>query len=272
MTDKRARLALITGAAHGLGRCLAGEAAASGHDLILADRDTLALASVAEDLAGRHGCGVQVFHGDLSERKANHALSAKALEGRAPDIVVLNAGVGWEGDFLAMPADRRRAMIGLHMTGPTEMIALLAPAMARSDGGRFLIVASIAALMPGPRMALYHATKSYLLMLGRSLAEEWHRRPLTVTVLCPGLLRTRFFRLAGMDDDRRLFHNPLLPPMTPEAAARAGWRAMMRGQRECVPGLRYRLTMGLTRLLPQRMQASGVRNLHRTPRSRRARP
>ena len=120
--------------------------------------------------------------------------------------------------------------------------------MQAAGGGRILNVASTAAFMPGPNMAVYHATKAYVLSLSEAVAKELRTSAVSVTVLCPGATQTAFFDAAGMEGVRLL---KLTRPAAAPAVARAGWQAMMRGRRILVPGVMNRLFAFAPRLAPR---------------------
>ena len=242
-------LALVTGASSGIGRELARLLAQDGHDLALVARRRELLEELAGELTSS-GATVVVLPQDLSEEGAATALAGElAARGLRPEVLVNNAGVGTSGFFAETPLDRELAMIRINVVAPTELTKLLLPAMLERRRGRILNVASTAAFQPGPLMAVYYATKAYLLSFSEALANETAGTGVTVTALCPGPTRTRFQQKAGVAESR-LFHSPLVSDVEP--VARAGYEGMKRGRRVVVPGLANKVLVQAERLTPRR--------------------
>jgi short-subunit dehydrogenase len=155
---------LITGASSGIGRELALIFSENKSNLILVARSQSKLEELAQELRARHGVRVSVFAKDLSEPGAAEALDADLREARLTvDVLVNNAGFGVHGLFAEIELERQRQMIQLNMLALTELCRLLLPGMRERGRGGILNVASTAAFQPGPFMAVYYATKSYVL-------------------------------------------------------------------------------------------------------------
>ncbi|MBE2275064.1 MAG: SDR family NAD(P)-dependent oxidoreductase [Rhodobacteraceae bacterium] len=243
---------LITGASEGLGREFAQLAAADGHMLILSARRTELLEAVAADLSGRFGVEALVLPADLSVEGEAEKLWARAVAGgREISILVNNAGLAAGGGF-ADPAlwAREYASVMVNVLSATVLMKAAAVEMAQRGQGRILNVASAAAFMPGPGMAVYHATKAYLLSLSEAAAAELAPAGVTVTALCPGATRTDFFRAGGFADETLIQR---LPMPTAQSVAAAGWTAMKRGRRITVTGIDNRIFAFLPRLVPRRL-------------------
>lgn len=245
--------ALITGASEGLGRDFARLAAADGLSLVISARRTALLEDLAAELRAAHGIKVAVIPADLSiEGEAEH-LWETACAGRDIDVLVNNAGLGAMTGF----ADREQwsreyASVMVNVLSATVLMKEAAVAMVARGGGRILNVASAAGFMPGPGMAVYHATKAYLLSLSEGAGSELAGTGVTVTALCPGATRTAFFSAGGAAGASFI---QKLPMPASDRIASAGWRAMKAGRRVAVTGLDNRLFTFMTRLLPRRLVA-----------------
>lgn len=242
--------ALITGASEGLGREFALCAAEAGLNLILAARQGDKLRALGADLAQRYGVQALAVEADLSKPGAGAALWQKAIEGRRVTALVNNAGLGANGAFGSTIAARESAVMAVNMTALTELMQSAVQTMKAQGAGRILNVASTAAFMPGPGMAVYHASKAYVLSLSEAVAEELKGTPVTVTALCPGATATHFAADAGIENIA-IFRNTRLP--SAESVARAGWRAMGAGKRRHVPGAMNKIFAFLPRILPRRL-------------------
>lgn len=229
-----ARWTLITGASEGLGVEFARLAAAEGRDLTLVARQGAKLERLAGELRAKHRIAVEVWPADLSDPAAVEALWRQISLRRHVEIVVNSAGLGYNGPFADPGFDREMASLMVNVVALTILTKRAVAHMARQGGGRILNLGSTAGFMPGPNMAVYHATKAYVLSLGEAVAEELRGTPVTVTTLCPGATATNFARDAGMEGIT-LF--TALPPASAARVARAGWRAMHRGRRVKVTGM-----------------------------------
>ena len=251
MTGKGA--ALITGASAGIGLELAKLFAADGHDLILVARRAETLNSLATELRQRLGIAAHVRPADLSDPAAPSQLCDwVAAQGLAVDILVNNAGFGALGPFADLPVERQLGIVDLNVRALTELTHRFLPAMRARRGGRILNVASVAGFLPGPYMAVYYATKAYVVSFSDALAEELAGSGITVTCLCPGFTATEFQAVAGMSGLRALAR---IRPMSAEAVARLGYRGLMDGRRTVVTGAQNRIGVFGMRLMPRRWLA-----------------
>ncbi|HEY1259317.1 MAG TPA: SDR family oxidoreductase [Stellaceae bacterium] len=230
MSEARRPLALVTGASSGIGIELARELARDGHDLVLTARREAPMQHLAAELEAT-GAGTIVIPADLSRPGAAAAL-VQTLDARglAIDVLVNNAGLGAAGRFDRSDPGRIAEMLNVNIVALTELARLLLPGMVARRRGRVMLVASTAGFLPGPGMAVYFATKAYVLSLGEALTQELRGSGVTVSTLCPGATATEFFRVAGAADRRRGM-------MSAAEVARIGWRGLKSGRRVVVAGL-----------------------------------
>lgn len=240
-------LALITGASDGIGAELARVMAARGHDLALTARRAEKLDALADEIAATGRPRPLVIPLDLGASGGADALvAALDREGASVDILVNNAGFGLLGAARDIDRAQQLAMIDLNIRALTDLTLHLLPGLV-ARRGRILQVASIAAFLPGPYMAVYYASKAYVLSFGEALARETRGSGLSVSTLCPGPTTTGFQARAGMAGD---FFDKM-GPMTARAVAEAGYAGMMAGRRIILPGWRNRLGAFGTRFLPR---------------------
>jgi short-subunit dehydrogenase len=226
--------ALVTGASSGIGIELARQLARDGHDLVLSARRAAPMHALAAELEA-HGADSIVIPVDLS--KPGGALElATAVETRGLliDVLVNNAGLGGIGRFDQLEPRRIGEMLHVNVVALTELTRLLVPGMVARRRGKVMLVASTAGFQPGPRMAVYFATKAYVLSLGEALAYELRGTGVTVTTLCPGATATEFFKVAGSN-------TALQPAMSASEVARIGYRAMRAGRRVAITGILNRI-------------------------------
>lgn len=252
---------LITGASGGIGLELARLFAADGYPLILVARDAAKLGHLAASLAKEFGIEATPLISDLSVPGAGSGLIQRLKsEKRLPQILVNNAGFGFFGDFQNTPWDREASMIQLNITALTELTKGILPEMLAARHGRILNVASTAAFQPGPFMAVYYATKAYVLSFSEAIFEETRGTGVTVTTLCPGPTTTGFQEAAKLETSRLM--NTAFA--TAESVARAGYLGCMRGKRLIVPGVINKIqTTLVSRFLPRGLVLRLVRFVQR---------
>ena len=244
-------LALVTGASGGIGAELARELARHGHDLVLAARSVAALEALAAELR-EAGAGATVIAADLSKPGAAASLADEiAGRGLAIEILINNAGLGAAGRFDRCDPARIGEILQVNIVALTELTRLLLPGMVTRGHGRVMLVASVAAFQPGPRMAAYFASKAYVLSLGEALAHELSGTGVSVTTLCPGATATRFFTVAGADHS--VMARRLRRMMRAEDVARLGYRGLAAGRRVVVTGAMNRIVALAGRFMPHRI-------------------
>jgi short-subunit dehydrogenase len=253
-------IALITGASSGIGAALARTFAAHGHEVVVVARSEPQLAALADEIGAAGQTRPHVLALDLGRLDASarlgHELASRGLE---PAFVVNNAGFGLCGEAAELDRADQLAMVDLNVRALTDLSLRWVDSLRRHGGG-LLNVASVASFLPGPRMAVYYASKAYVLSFTEALHTELAPKGVRVTALCPGPVLTGFQRRAGVGER--------LPPLlgqSAEAVAAAGYRGLMAGQRVVVPGLGNRLVTLMPRLLPRSL---GLRILERHNRSR----
>ncbi len=243
--------ALITGASGGIGYELAKLFANDHHNLVLVARNGPRLAQVADELQRQFGITVKTFALDLTEPVAPQSLFAQLQSaGIAVDILVNNAGYGRYGEFAEVPLEENLGQIELNVTALTELTKLFLGPMLERRSGKIMNVASTAGFQPGPLMAVYYATKAYVISFSEAIANELADKGITVTCLCPGATETAFAGRAG-NDATRLFKN--LRPMDAKTVARAGYRGLLKGKTLVIPGFRNWLVAESIRVSPRKM-------------------
>jgi len=237
---------LITGASAGIGTELARVFAAHGHALVLVARREDRLNALADAIAASGRPRPLVLALDLERRDAVTSLAVElSSRGFEPEIVVNNAGFGLTGAAAALDRAEQLAMIDLNIRALTELSLAFLDSLARHRGG-ILNVASIAAFLPGPGMAVYYASKAYVLSFSEALHRELSSRGVRVTALCPGPVVTEFQARSGM----RLDRSQQMLELPANRVAEIGYRGFMRGQRVVVAGTGNRLAVFLLRLIP----------------------
>jgi short-subunit dehydrogenase len=244
--------ALVTGASGGIGLEIA-RVLASDHDLVLVARSAAKLDALATELGG-----ARVIAADLSDPGAVGKVAAEVPD---VDVLVNNAGVGDFGAFATVDPDKTLAMIQLNVTSLTALTRRYLPGMLERGSGRVLNVASTASFQPGPLMAVYYATKAYVLSFSEALAEEVRGSGVTVTALCPGPTASGFQAAADMELSP-LVANRKLP--TAADVARYGVKAMQRGEAVAVPGAMNKIMAASVRFTPRPVIRRIVRRMQET--------
>jgi short-subunit dehydrogenase len=241
VTDGPRLVTLITGASAGLGAEFARQCAARGEAVVLVARRRDRLDALAAELGG------EAIAADLAEPGAPERLIAEVRSrGLSVDTLINNAGFGLAGRFAELPLDRQREMIGLNVRALTELCHLVLPDMRARRTGAILNLASTAAFQAGPNMAVYYASKAYVLSFSEALHQELKAKGIRVTALCPGPTATEFFAVAGAEKGRlaRMATDPV-------AVVRAGLDGLARNKAIVIPGAMNKTTAFSNRLLPR---------------------
>jgi len=234
---------LITGASAGLGAEFARQCAARGEALALAARRRDRMEALAAEIGGE----VHVFEADLAKEGAAASLIAELeAEGLTVETLINNAGFGLGGRFADRPLDRLSEMIDLNVRTLTELCHLVLPGMRAAGKGAILNVASTAAFQPGPNMAVYYASKAYVLSFTEALHHELKGTGIRVSALCPGPTHSEFSDVADS-------HSPTLERMKVPAApvVEAGLDGLDRNKAVVIPGFKNKVGAQMSRVLPR---------------------
>jgi short-subunit dehydrogenase len=209
------------------------------------------LQEVAQHLQSEHGVAATVIAKDLEQpNAAQEIFSDLQQRGVSVEILVNNAGHGQRGKFWEISIEQDLSMVRLNIEAVLRMTKAFLPPMLDRKRGRILNTASVAGFEPGPMLAVYHATKAFVLSLSESLATELKQTGVTLTALCPGPTDTDFFPKADMTDTRAMQH-----AMAPQDVAKAGYKALMAGERLIIPGGMNKMLVGARRILSEEAQS-----------------
>lgn len=245
------KTALVTGATSGIGNALAKLLAADHYDLILVSRNDEKMKKIKSELTDR---SVTIIKKDLSQfHAAKEVFDEVKRDGLTVDLLINNAGFGLVGTFDSLPIERQNEMIQLNCAALTELTYYFLPDL-RSKFGKIMNVASTAAYQPGPFMAVYFASKAYVLSFSEALAEELDKSGVSVTALCPGPTHTNFGSVAQAENIKMFSRT-----MDVQTVARIGYRAMMKGKQVVVTGKLNHAGTIAAKLLPRSWGAKAVR-------------
>jgi short-subunit dehydrogenase len=240
--------ALITGASTGIGRELALLFARDGAKLVLVARNTERLQELAAELRDRFGSESLVLSEDLSDVGApKRILDQLATKNIDVDVLVNNAGFGAVGEIAQIGDDKQADMIKVNVLALAELTRAMLPGMIARRRGGVLNVGSTAGFQPGPYMAVYYATKAFVLSYTEALAEEVSGAGVKVTCLCPGPTATEFARSAKMEDT--LLFN--MGSMSAAKVAKVGYRGFRRGRVIVIPGVMNKFGAMAVRFVPR---------------------
>ena len=254
--------ALVTGGSGGIGLELAKVLARNGFDLVLAARKRDTLEAAAGQLEGKFGIRAHVFAADLKLPDTPQAIyDFLRNENIDVEILINNAGFGLGGEFADTSLQRELDMIQVNIVALTALTKLFIPAMIKRRSGRVLNLASTAAFQAGPLMAVYYATKAYVLSFSEALAEELRNTGVSVTALCPGPTQTDFADTAEMGSSR-LFN--AFGVADAADVAKYGYDAMMSGKRLAIPGFKNKIIAQANRIAPRSLSAKLARMAQET--------
>src|SRR5712672_1275689 len=244
MTD---RVTLITGASAGIGSELARVFASNGHRVALVARRAERLAALAGEIVASGGAAPIVIPCDLEQPNAGDKIAAAlSAEGVEVEFVVNNAGFGLFGEAIELDLAGQLGIIAVNIRTMTDLSLRFADSLIRNRGG-ILNVGSIAGFLPGPGMAVYYASKAYVLSFSEALRAELAPKGVRVTVLCPGPVPSEFQARAGFAPG---FDSTILNVM-PAEVARQAYRGLMANKRAVLPGLGIKMVPPLLRLFPR---------------------
>lgn len=251
---------VVTGASSGLGVEFARIAVAEGSKTVLIARSLEELERLAAEIDPSRQSTV-ALEVDLAAPDAGETIARElTARGLYCHTLINNAGFGLFGDAVELDRGRQLGMIDVNIGATTNLMLRFLPDMIERKAGRVLNVGSVAGFAPGPRMAVYFASKAYLVSLSQALLNELNGTGVTVTCLCPGPLRTPFLTRAGAGEVR-LFK--LLRKLPVDEVARSGWEAMKAGRALCVPGIGTKAAIAVTRFLPRGLVLAVIARLQR---------
>jgi uncharacterized protein len=253
------KTALITGASGGIGLELARIHAQKGDNLVLVARNKIKLDAIKSELESKHHITVLIISMDLAV-----ADSAKELfdiikkQNISPDYLINNAGYGDYGFFVDSDWEKESRMIQLNISTLTQLTRLFLPEMIHNGGGRIMNLGSIASFQPGPLMAVYCATKAFVLSFSEALNNEVADKGITVTALCPNLTESGFVDASAMNESK-MAKGRKLP--TAKEVAEYGYRSMMKGRAVAVHGFMTKIMVKSVRLVPRSLVVKITRKL-----------
>lgn len=244
------KTALVTGASVGIGYALARLCAKNGYRTVLISRDKSRLEGVAREIEEEYGKPAIALPMDLTRSRAADAIVEHLQkESIQLDVLVNNAGFGGAGAFHSRDTQRDLDMIELNVTAMVHLTRLVLPSMIQRGSGKILNVASTAAFQPGPFMAVYYATKAFVVSFSEAVGTELEGTGVSMTTLCPGPTRTEFHERAGMGHSKFAKGGVA---MDAEKVARIGYDGMMKNKRTVIAGFKNRFGVFVsTRMMPR---------------------
>lgn len=253
------KLALITGAASGLGFEFCRLLSAEGYDLVMVDKDREGLGQSSGKLQQSGGISIESYVKDLGRNHAAAELYQEMGE-QDFDVLINNAGFGLYGHFIRTDWEIEEAMLQLHVLNLTHLCKLVLQRMIQRRSGRILNVASLAAFQPSPTMALYYASKGYMLYFSEAVTNELKGTGVSLTVLLPGLFNTSFARTAARNSGSAE-RQEKVANTTVEQVAKKALRGMMKGKIRVIPGFSNKVMARLPRFLPRNFVLSALRRV-----------
>lgn len=252
MNGPRNQTALITGASTGIGYELARIFAEKGYDLVLVARNSQKLAQAQKDFEEKFKVSVSALPKDLSRTNAPEEIFRQLQQDRIPvHVLVNNAGFGVHGPFSDTVLADELEMIQVNLVTLTHLTKLFLKGMLAGGEGKILNVASTAAFQPGPLMAIYYATKAYVLSFSEALSEELRGTGVTVTCLCPGPTETEFLKRANVGHTILTTGKLTGRLLDAKTVAEIGYKGLMKKKRVVIPGLMNQTFAFLARYAPR---------------------
>ncbi len=272
------KTALITGAASGIGYQLAYIFARNSYNLVLVDKQEQKLAEIADNFTKQFSIFVKTFAKDLSVPTSPAEIFAELQQASIKvDVLVNNAGFGTYGVFAETDLDTELKMLQVNIVSLTYLTKLFLKDMVEQGYGKILNVASAAAFQPGPLMAVYFATKAYVLSFSEAIASELEGTGITVTALCPGPTASAFQETAAMSDSKIASVNRAAMSdskiasvnrmMDTETVAKIGYRSLMANKTVVVPGVRNKILTESVRFTPRKLVTKVVKRMHELKKS-----
>lgn len=248
---------LITGASSGIGKALTNEFAENGYNIIAVARSEQKLGELSNHLKQKYSIEVWTIIKDLAKDGAGMEVYQEVKKlNRQVDVLVNDAGIGQRGKFIDIPFEKDSELIHLNIIALTQLTKLFLTEMTARDEGKILNLGSVAGFQPGPLLAVYHATKAYVVSLSEALATELEDMGsnVSVTCLCPGPTDTNFFSRADMEDTNVVHHKEKLM-QSPEEVAKGAYKALMSGERIFIPGASNKIMTFVRRAIPKSVQS-----------------
>lgn len=252
MSPTKRPIALVTGASSGIGTALAREFAADGYDLVISGRRRAPLDELAATVKA-DGAEATIIVADLGADGGQGLIDALDERGLEIDVLVNNAGLGLGGALVEQDWEQIDGILAVNIRAATRLARHLVPGMIQRGRGGVLNVASLAGYLPSPYLAVYHASKAYMLSLSQAMTQELQPYCLPVTALCPGPVATEFGRRSGQD--KALIFRLPGAVMTAEAVAKSGYRAFAKGKPIILPGITNKIMAASTRFSPAPLTA-----------------
>jgi len=253
------QIAIVTGAASGFGYEFSKLLAQDSYNLILIDINGPGLVVVKRDLEKKYSVDIDLLVYDLSKPGCALEIYSEVRQNKI-DILINNAGYGLYGFFTRTNWQREEDMINLHVLTLTHLTKLILKDMVARGSGRIMNVSSIAAFQAGPLMAVYYATKSYILLFAEALANEVKGTGVSVTVFCPGQTATNFQKTVALYSNSKLSSTSKVMANASQVAE-IGYKAMMAGKSVSIPGKLNKSIALLNRIMPRKVTISLVRML-----------
>jgi len=257
--SNRPKTALITGASGGIGYEFAKLFAKDKYNLVLVARSQKKLSEISGEFQNKFGISVKIIAKDLSVQNApEEVFSELQGAGIKVDVLINNAGFATYGFFAETDLEEQLQMIQLNVVALTHLTKLFLKEMVQQKDGKILNVASTAAFQPGPLMAVYYATKAYVLSFSEAIANELEGSGVTVTALCPGATESGFQARANMEESKLFSGQKIMDAAT---VAQIGYRGLMKGQRVVVPGLKNQILSLSVRFIPRNLVTKIARSM-----------
>jgi uncharacterized protein len=254
---------LVTGGANGIGYELACIFAKDGYNLVLVDRDEQKLLEVTEKFKSKFDGNVKFIVKDLSiSTSPLEIFTELQQESINIDVLVNNAGFGTIGFFNDTNLEDELGMLQVNLVSLTHLTKLFLKDMVKQGEGKILNVASTAAFQPGPLMAVYFATKAYILSFSEAISNELNGTGVSVTVLCPGPTASAFHERTGMADTILVKNKKMMDAKT---VAKVGYHGLMNNRTIVIPGMKNLILSKSVRFFPRKLVTQFVRNMQELP-------